>query len=242
MQITDQIRNIMNRCNKGLEGTERVIEVPFLFESLPEPSNQKVLDIGCCESDLVVHLNSIGFDVYGIDMRDCKQRNNNITDNIKQKFIIGDVRKMEFQDNIFDIVYAISTLEHVGLVETPYHTDTIFDEDGDIKALIEMMRVTKPGGKIIFTVPYGIGENGLKIWQRFYTKDRIQKMIEKTGIVVDKFTYKVHCIDTEKGIHIWPEVDEKLASERASIWIDNHGAFMASNLGIIGHKENVAYV
>lgn len=47
------------------------------------------------------------------------------------KFSVGDIHKLDFPDNAFDLVHAHQVLQHVG---------------DPVKALSEMRRVTKPGG------------------------------------------------------------------------------------------------
>ena len=61
----------------------------------------------------------------------------------KSKRIIGNVAKMPFKDNSFDIVLATEIIEHTSNPE---------------KSIGELSRVTKPGGLVIITVPN-------KIWK-----------------------------------------------------------------------------
>ncbi len=56
-----------------------------------------------------------------------------------------------FQNDFFDIVTAVSTIEHIGLGR---YGDPI-DPDGDKKAIREIYRILKVGGKAIVTVPFG---------------------------------------------------------------------------------------
>lgn len=58
-------------------------------------------------------------------------------------FAKEDVRQLTFRDDSFDITYSMSVLEHVE------------GEDGDIRGMNELIRVTKPGGMILVTVPFG---------------------------------------------------------------------------------------
>lgn len=58
-------------------------------------------------------------------------------------FFIGNVFKTLYPDNYFDIVFNDGVIEHFPLEENPNYKD----------ALKEMVRVTKPGGKIIVDVP-----------------------------------------------------------------------------------------
>lgn len=56
--------------------------------------------------------------------------------------LVCDATKMKFPDSVFDIVYCISTIEHI-------------DHEGDVMTMEEIGRVLKPGGKAIISVPYG---------------------------------------------------------------------------------------
>ncbi|MHB1166928.1 MAG: SAM-dependent methyltransferase [Carboxydocellales bacterium] len=60
------------------------------------------------------------------------------------KFFIErqDATKLNYPDNYFDKVTAISALEHI-------------PGDGDITAMQEIHRVLKPGGSVILTAPFG---------------------------------------------------------------------------------------
>ncbi len=55
----------------------------------------------------------------------------------------------------YDLIISISTLEHVGWDESPYHTG--FEEDSEkiLKALHVLRSLLKPQGKIVVTVPLG---------------------------------------------------------------------------------------
>lgn len=59
----------------------------------------------------------------------------------KYSFVLGDIQKMTFKDNTFDITFNAGVIEH-------------FDDDKiNNKPVREMVRVTKNGGKIIILVP-----------------------------------------------------------------------------------------
>jgi len=59
----------------------------------------------------------------------------------KLEFVQGDVTKLQFADNSFDIVLSFSTIEHIP------------DKKLREKAVLEMARVTRMGGNVIITVP-----------------------------------------------------------------------------------------
>lgn len=248
MNINGDIQNLINYLLTNWTETERTVELPFLFRELPEPGpfmSIRILDVGCCESPLVVELNKLGFDSWGIDMRDYVDG--------YPKFIKCDARNViRIPSSTFDIVMAISTIEHIGLVETPYLTDSAFDEDGDIKVVKEMLRIVKPGkmakgegdiegdkmigGMIIIMIPYGDGCSDLKKWMRFYNKERIEKIIEKTGLVIDKIEYYIF----RDGK--WSNSNEKECARSFSV---PTGIVLMSpvtgDICILGHKEKTGY-
>jgi SAM-dependent methyltransferase len=63
----------------------------------------------------------------------------------------GDLMKLPFEDNTVESISCLHTVEHVGLGR---YGDPL-DPDGDIRAAKELLRVTKPGGSLIFVTPVG---------------------------------------------------------------------------------------
>lgn len=70
----------------------------------------------------------------------------------KALFSVVDVRDPKYSQGEFDVVYSMSVIEHVE------------GETGDSDGIREMLRVLKPGGLLIVTVPIG---------QRYMEQDRI---------------------------------------------------------------------
>ena len=69
--------------------------------------------------------------------------------------VVADLRRLPFPDRSFDIVFCVSTLEHVGRDNTRYGANEEDDPAGPAAALHELRRVTKRGGRILLTVPCG---------------------------------------------------------------------------------------
>ena len=94
-------------------------------------------------------------------------------------FGIRDARRLPEPDGTYDIAYAMSVLEHIE------------GESGDGEAVVEMLRVIKPGGLLVFSVPFGprfqeqsirgiahaverTERNDLHFFQRIYDPDRLE--------------------------------------------------------------------
>jgi SAM-dependent methyltransferase len=215
-------QTVLERVLKGWEWSERTIEVPFLFNSLPEPP-ARILDIGSCESRLCVELQDLGFDVWGLDLRDYEMWNKGL-----KNFVKADARDIPFDDNTFDVVSSISTTEHIGLVDTPYKTDSVFDRDGDIISFNEMMRVLKPGGSVVLTLPYGIcNDPGLLKWIRFYSINNISRFTSNPDLEVDVICYS-KLLNLKEG---WVVTDRDTAAHVVS------NQFVHAGVCILGHKR-----
>lgn len=63
----------------------------------------------------------------------------------------ADLCKLDMADNSFASVSCMHTVEHIGLGR---YGDAI-NPQGDIKAINELKRITKPGGDILFVTPVG---------------------------------------------------------------------------------------
>lgn len=109
--------------------------IPFtLFDNV---SGMTILEAGCGEGNLCRFLKNKGNKVYGIDVSEnlinfARKYNDDI------HYVVGDVRKLPFSDNLFDLVYSGGVIEHF---------------DGTEEAIAEMFRVTKHGGSLLIGVP-----------------------------------------------------------------------------------------
>lgn len=123
-----------------LRPTDRYIEYPFVLKHLPnQPS--RILDVGCAGSMFPLLMKSIGHDVHGIDIRPYNMA----------RFIQEDICYNKFKSGWFDVVTAVSTIEHIGL-NTRYGATA---KSTDLLALTEIRRILKPYGTLLMTVPFG---------------------------------------------------------------------------------------
>ena len=93
-----------------------------------------------------------------------------------ERTISGDITRIPEADGSFDVVWCISTIEHVGLDNSAYTTDFTLEGNADMRAARELLRVVAPGGTLLLTVPYGRSEN--LGWSRNYDRARWQAMLD----------------------------------------------------------------
>jgi SAM-dependent methyltransferase len=67
----------------------------------------------------------------------------------------ADLRTLPFDARSFDLVFCVSTLEHVGGDNSRYELGAEQDAEAPLAALHELRRVAARGGKILLTVPCG---------------------------------------------------------------------------------------
>ena len=157
----------------GLGDTERCIEIPWAVSCYD--GEETVLDVGYANSEdrYLIELSSLNIPhLYGLDM--VKKDVKGLTS------VVGDVRKTGFPDNYFDLIFCISTIEHIGRDNTIYCDGrSRDDEDGDLHAMKELGRIAKAGGKIVVTVPYGeLHDYG---WFINYDEARWDRLKEASG-------------------------------------------------------------
>ena len=75
-------------------------------------------------------------------------------------YLYEDLRDLPLRDGLYDQVLSISTLEHVGFDNREFAgVDRLeFRPEDFRRAVAELARVLKVGGKAFFTVPYGVPE------------------------------------------------------------------------------------
>jgi SAM-dependent methyltransferase len=156
--------------------TERVVEIPWTLSRYT--AENRVLDIGTAFAIpvYVEALVNLGIaDLHGADIAPYRVRG--------VKMVQADVRRLPYPDDHFDLVFCVSTLEHVGRGEDPFGVSIGEDPDtGDLAGLQEMSRVTRPTGRILVTVPFGIPE--LRPWQRQYDLAGWQALVDGAGLTM----------------------------------------------------------
>ncbi|PSN14684.1 methylase [filamentous cyanobacterium CCT1] len=95
-------------------------------------------------------------------------------------YLFSDIRDLPLRENYFDEVASISTIEHIGMDNSIYSSNAQWQEKKNfafLKAVGELKRVTKPGGKVYITVPYGkYTDFG---WYQQFNAEMIQALIDE---------------------------------------------------------------
>jgi SAM-dependent methyltransferase len=93
-------------------------------------------------------------------------------------YVYGDLRALPYRDGWFDVVACISTLEHVGMDNRAYGDESGRAEDPlseQARAVAELARVVRPGGRLLVTVPFGAElDHG---WMMTFSRARLAEVL-----------------------------------------------------------------
>ena len=141
----------------GAKANERVVEIPWLLALRP---SGRVLDAGSSLNHreyldrlqpLVdeLHIVTLAYEGVAYPERGVS-------------YVFADLRALPYGDGYFDTVLSISTLEHVGMDNTGYAAGAGSSENPlaeTDRAVRELARVVRPGGRMLVSVPYGRRED-----------------------------------------------------------------------------------
>jgi len=130
----------------------RVAEFGYVWRQLRAIKAGKVLDLGSPKDLAVILARDRGFSVTAVDIlpeaislseRHARALGLSGTGPGRVSSEVQDGRTLTYADNTFDVVYSVSVLEHI-------------PDAGDTAAMRELVRVVKPGGLVVVTVPYDL--------------------------------------------------------------------------------------
>ncbi len=160
---TDKMNKEYNWMAKGYDAFMTIFPIwkKWIKQVIPHLKGVKILEVSFGTGYLMTRYASNNYEIYGIDYNDKMLE---ITENKIKKLNItamlsqGNVEKLPFPDDTFDTV--INTMAFTGY------------PDGD-KAMIELKRVLKGGGKLLlvdFDYPKNRNRFGymiVKLWEKF---------------------------------------------------------------------------
>jgi 2-polyprenyl-3-methyl-5-hydroxy-6-metoxy-1,4-benzoquinol methylase len=151
--------------------SEQLIENALLLREV-DSSVRKALDFGGFESTLPLTLAALGVDVTVVDQRRYPFENDRV--HVLQHDILEPIRSLPGD---FDLVYSISTIEHVGLGSYGDPTAQL----GDTRAVTHLWEKVRPGGRLFLTVP--AGEASEQRGYRIYSPARVRGLLPAPGEV-----------------------------------------------------------
>lgn len=133
-----------------LGGGERVVR-EYLLPWLAGFGATRVLDAGCGLGVELEAMTASGLDGWGVDMASVARHWRELDRN-PERFLVADVGALPFRDGLFDAVITLGVIEHVGT--TTGHLTLAPDyRDTRQRFVDEMVRVTRPGGRVLVAAP-----------------------------------------------------------------------------------------
>jgi SAM-dependent methyltransferase len=144
----------------GLRLDARIIEIPWVLSRIPAGAD-RFLDAGSALNHEFV-LNSSALAGQQITIVTLAPEGQAFWQ-LGVSYVFGDLRKLDFRDDLFDSVACISTIEHIGMDNSMYAGNADIALRGDpaefLLAVQELKRVLKPGGRLFISFPFGRYEN-----------------------------------------------------------------------------------
>ena len=156
--------------------TERVVEIPWMLSRYEgEP---RVLDTGYAFASGVYlsALLDLGIpSLHGADLATLSVPG--------MHRVRADIRGLPYRSGSFDLVYCVSTIEHVGFDNTRYGLPFQQKDAGAAAgSLREMARVLDPHGRLLISVPFGRREE--RGWMFQYDADSWEELIRESPFTV----------------------------------------------------------
>ena len=138
----------------------------------------RILDVGCGTGLMLEHLQGrnqkpVGLDSHELSMIYCRKRG-------VERLTRGDVTRLPFADNSFDLIMALDMMEHV---------------EDDRALLSEFHRVAAPGARIMLTVPahpflWSEHDEALHHYRRYQRKPLLN-LLKESGFRPIRYSYAI---------------------------------------------------
>lgn len=159
---------------------EKVLDWGWCAAHLPHSPRRSILDIGCAQAPTTVAAIALGHEVTGVDTDRLLYHLPGLT------FYQADFLDCELKPSSFDIVILCSVVEHIGLVGRYDQHDI---PDGDLRAMKKVIRLLKPEGELILTIPVG-KDLIFAPWHRIYGPERLPRLLQGFSVLHEGFLVK----------------------------------------------------
>jgi len=214
--IISQTKDVYNKIASHFSDTRK-----YAWEELKPLAKytrdgDKVLDLGCGNGRLYQLFTDLSIDYTGLDLSEelIKIAQKNISTG---KFVVGEMTKLPFVDGEFDIIYCIAAFHHLP------------NEELRLKALGEMKRVLKTGGRVVMTnwnlsSPWAEIQKSKSKIQKIGISDYLVPWKNLQGEVLGERYYHAFKMEELKDLfeQIGFVVEEQYFSDRTT-WTDDKG-------------------
>jgi SAM-dependent methyltransferase len=146
---------------------ERVAESPYVMRAIGRlPPGATILDVGAAENTLSFSLATLGYQVTALDLHPYPLEHPNL------QSVEAAVQNWK-TNAAFDAVICLSSIEHIGL---GVYGEAKLDEGADLAAMNRIGELTKPGGLLVLTAPFG--EKGRNEVQRTYDRAALDELLD----------------------------------------------------------------
>jgi len=160
--------------------SERFYEYAFVMEQILKygVKGREVVDIGSAMTVLAAVISKLGNKVTCLDFQKWKVVMRDV------EYVSGDIMKVDqiLKNDFYDLGVCVSTIEHVGMGRWKDPEDV----NGDIKGMIAIRKIIRPGGLLILTTPVGVAEVSFPA-HRIYNQARLSKIFEGFTIKEEQY-------------------------------------------------------
>jgi len=162
---------------------ERIVEYPWALHRLAahHRPNDPILDAGSVMNHRRILLHCRRAGLHPLSVVTLKYEGfAQVSDEVRYEF--ADLRRLPYRDGWFGAVVCLSTLEHVGMDNAMYGDSSGRNVDPSREtdeAMREIRRVTRTGGAMLLSVPFGASEN--RGWLRLFDAGELQRLTAAPG-------------------------------------------------------------
>jgi hypothetical protein len=165
----------------NLEG-DREIEWSWVAACIPQGPGV-ALDFGPGGSHLGLIAAQRGFNVTAVDLGSVQWP----YAHPDLRFVQGDILKLTFPINHFDLVINCSVIEHVGLAGRYGVSESA--SDGDLEAMSRLRQLMKPGAVMLCTIP--VGQDAVFVpFHRVYGAERLPRLLDGFSLETEVYWIK----------------------------------------------------